>query len=181
MLGSLAAVAVSFSVLLFFLLGPSGSSSERDRESSRRAGLLLVSENGKLSLENASRPAVGPEMRGCGMRQLPVMSPQAFLGYEFSPAAAGRALALSASSLLTPNTRKHLRCSRPCRDGPTTTLLRRKQGFFMCRFWFSRAAAVLNSGWVCLPANPGDQPPRREVFGQLLQMAENHPAPEQLR
>lgn len=115
------------------------------------------------------------------MRQLPVMSPQAFLGYEFWPAAAGRALALSASSLHTPKARKHLRCSRPCRDGPTTALLRRRQGFFMCRLWFSRAAAVLNSGWVCLPANPGDQPPRREVFGQLLQMAENHPAPEQLR
>lgn len=45
----------------------------------------------KLSLENKIRPAVGPEMRDCGMRQLLVMSPHAFLGYEFSPAVAGRA------------------------------------------------------------------------------------------
>ena len=43
---------------------------------------------GKLALERKMRPAVGPEMRDCGMRKLPVMSPHAFLGYEFSPAVA---------------------------------------------------------------------------------------------
>lgn len=42
-------------------------------------------------------------------------------------------------------------------------------------------AAVLKLEWVYLPANPRDQPPRWEVFRQLLQMAENHPTPEQLR
>lgn len=38
------------------------------------------------------RTAVGPEMRDCGIRQLLVMSPHTFLGYEFSPAVASRAL-----------------------------------------------------------------------------------------
>lgn len=37
------------------------------------------------------RPAVCPEMRDSGMRQLLVMSPQAFQGYGSSPAVTGRA------------------------------------------------------------------------------------------
>lgn len=43
-------------------------------------------------MERKPGPAVGPEMRDCGMRQLLVMSPHAFLGYEFSPAVASSAL-----------------------------------------------------------------------------------------
>lgn len=39
-------------------------------------------------------PAVGPGKRDCGIWQLPVMSPHAFLGYEFSPAVASEALLL---------------------------------------------------------------------------------------
>lgn len=54
--------------------------------------LVSRSEKGKLPLERKMRPAVGPAMRDCGMRQLLVMSPRAFLGYEFSPAVAGAAL-----------------------------------------------------------------------------------------
>lgn len=144
------AVAASFSVLLFFLLGPSGSSSEPDRESAPGAGLLLVSEHGKRSLESESRPAEGPETRGRGMRQLLVMSPHTFLGYEFW--LAGRSLL----SLPSPSP-----LPLPLLSAPSPLTYR--------------------SAWLCLPADPGDQPPRRKVLRQLLQMAENHPAPEQLR
>lgn len=37
-------------------------------------------ETAKLSVENKTNPAVGPEMRDCGTRQLLVMSPHAFRG-----------------------------------------------------------------------------------------------------
>lgn len=68
--------------------------------------LVSRAENGKLSVENKIQPAVCPEMRDCGMRQLLVMSPQAFQGYELPPAVAGRALppSFSFSSLCTHNT-----------------------------------------------------------------------------
>lgn len=130
MFGSLAAVAVRFVLLLFFL--------SNKTESSRRAGLLLLSANANLSLENGSRPAVGPEMRDCGMRQLPVMSPRAFLACALSPAVAGRALAarrrLSARSKYSKAPSLRGGFQQRC-DGATTTLLRCEQGLFMRWFW----------------------------------------------
>jgi len=69
---------------VFILYGPWGLKSGRVSEEV----LLPVSrslEPGELPLENKAGPAAGPEMR-----QLLVMSPHAFLGYEFSPAVAGR-------------------------------------------------------------------------------------------